>query len=451
MTDRTVITTRGLQLLARLASGAEQLEFTGVKVGTGIVPDGTDPAQLMHLVSYKMDGMIADYGYDQETDDAFVVMQITNAGITSGFVMTEVGLFAMDPDRGEILYAYVDLSEDPNYIMPEENGRAKTVQIKMHVVVGEAADITATINPLSQVTMEVFQRELGKKTDSEGGDISEAVAGFETPGAEIKYPELEPGGSVKGILGGMKRWLETLKKEKVTADGGEAGETTATFEDYTGDTPAPSVETALANIRSKGKTGNILSNIKAALMGLVTLGEMRKHLVNNGLCTEPGKFFLDAAYGKTLMDEITRLNGEARTPTLPTSSFVEGRKKAYIKCNGSDGNVFLPYLSLPVNNGYWQIGSHPVEDWLVFQYITKDGVEKHLIIEPPNERETILGKLAIGNEYLKKVSFLSNSDNSKLMIDFYVSNNYRYRLELDQSGISLLKDQSGSFVIVWRK
>lgn len=310
MTDRTVITTRGLQLLARLASGAEQLEFTGVKVGTGIVPDGTDPAQLMHLVSYKMDGMIADYGYDQETDDAFVVMQITNAGITSGFVMTEVGLFAMDPDRGEILYAYVDLSEDPNYIMPEENGRAKTVQIKMHVVVGEAADITATINPLSQVTMEAFQRELGKKTDSEGGDISDAVAGFETPGAEIKYPELEPGGSVKGILGGIRRWLETLKKEKVTADGGEAGETTATFEDYTGANPAPSVETALAGIRSKGKTGNILSNIKAALMGLVTLGEMRKYLVNNGLCTEPGKFFLDAAYGKTLMDEITRLNGE---------------------------------------------------------------------------------------------------------------------------------------------
>lgn len=317
MTERTVITTRGLQLLARLASGAEQLEFTGVKVGTGVVPDGTDPAQLMHLVSYKMDGMIADYGYDQETDDAFVVMQITNAGITSGFVMTEVGLFAMDPDRKEILYAYVDLSEDPNYIMPEENGRAKTVQIKMHVVVGEAANITATINPLSQVTMEAFQRELGKKTDSEGGDISDAVAGFETPGAEIKYPELEPGGSVKGILGGIRRWLETLKKEKVTADGGEAGETTATFEDYTGDTPAPSVETALANIRSKGKTGNILSNIKAALMGLVTLGEMRKHLVNNGLCTEPGKFFLDAAYGKTLMDEITRLNGEPKIKIIP--------------------------------------------------------------------------------------------------------------------------------------
>lgn len=354
MTERTVITTRGLQLLARLASGAEQLEFTGVKVGTGVVPDGTDPAQLMHLVSYKMDGMIADYGYDQETDDAFVVMQITNAGITSGFVMTEVGLFAMDPDRGEILYAYVDLSEDPNYIMPEENGRAKTVQIKMHVVVGEAANITATINPLSQVTMEAFQRELGKKTDSEGGDISEAVAGFETPGAEIKYPELEHGGSVKGILGGMKRWLETLKKEKVTADGGEAGETMASFEDYTGDTPAPSVETALANIRSKGKTGNILSNIKAALMGLVTLGEMRKYLVNNGLCTEPGKFFLDAAYGKTLMDEITRLNGEAvhnikgycyeNTPDSIKITAPSGYHIYLLSIQGGDGNTYGSFI-----------------------------------------------------------------------------------------------------------
>ena len=73
---------------------------------------------------------------------------------------------------------------------------------------------------------------------------------------------------------------------------------------------------------------------------------------------------------------------------MPVSSFADGRKKAYIKCNGSDGNVFLPYLSLPVNNGYWQIGSHPAEDWLVFQYITKDGVEKRLKINPPDETGT---------------------------------------------------------------
>ena len=45
-------------------------------------------------------------------------------------------------------------------------------------------------------------------------------------------------------------------------------------------------------------------------MGLVTLGEMRGLLVNHGLCTEPGKFFLDAAYGKYLTDQITQLNSD---------------------------------------------------------------------------------------------------------------------------------------------
>ena len=101
-----------------------------------------------------MDGRIAGYGYDDDAKDAYVVMQISNEQIETGFVMTEAGIYAKDPDLGEILYGYLDLSEDPNYIMPAENGRFKTVQIKMHVIVGEVQEISATINPLSQVTRE---------------------------------------------------------------------------------------------------------------------------------------------------------------------------------------------------------------------------------------------------------------------------------------------------------
>lgn len=46
-------------------------------------------------------------------------------------------------------------------------------------------------------------------------------------------------------------------------------------------------------------------------MGLVTLGEIRGLLVNNGLCSEAGKFFLDAAYGKNLQDQLTKLNSDS--------------------------------------------------------------------------------------------------------------------------------------------
>lgn len=90
------------------------------------------------------------------------------------------------------------------------------------------------------------------------------------------------------------------------------------FEDFSADgsTP-PDARTAIAAITSKMSFFTYLSKVKAALMGLVTLGEMRSLLINNGLTTEAGKYFLDAAYGKTLADlvasnasAITQLNSD---------------------------------------------------------------------------------------------------------------------------------------------
>ena len=51
-----------------------------------------------------------------------------------------------------------------------------------------------------------------------------------------------------------------------------------------------------------------MSNVKAALKGLVTLGEMKELLVNNGLCNIPGQYFLDATFGKNLQDQVTNVN-----------------------------------------------------------------------------------------------------------------------------------------------
>ena len=44
--------------------------------------------------------------------------------------------------------------------MPAENGRSKTVQIKLHLIIGEVSGITATINPLAQVTRAEFDRAI---------------------------------------------------------------------------------------------------------------------------------------------------------------------------------------------------------------------------------------------------------------------------------------------------
>ena len=70
------------------------------------------------------------------------------------------------------------------------------------------------------------------------------------------------------------------------------------------------VREAVAKVKSGATLGTLFTNVKAALNGLITLGEMRNYLVNNGTVTETGKYFLDAAYGKTLLDQITALNSK---------------------------------------------------------------------------------------------------------------------------------------------
>ena len=80
---------------------------------------------------------------------------------------------------------------------------------------------------------------------------------------------------------------------------------TPTFEDYTGSTAVPSATDAIDQIKSKGKLGALLANIKAAFKGACLIG----HIVNNCVTDNAG-LPLSAAQGKVLMDKYTQLYSE---------------------------------------------------------------------------------------------------------------------------------------------
>ena len=81
---------------------------------------------------------------------------------------------------------------------------------------------------------------------------------------------------------------------------------TPTFEDYTGSTAVPSATDAINQIKSKGKLGALLANIKAAFKGACLIG----HIVNNCV-TDNAKLPLSAAQGKVLKDLYTQLYSDA--------------------------------------------------------------------------------------------------------------------------------------------
>ena len=242
----TIITKKGMILIAKLLASNQELVFTRAAVGTGSAPHGWDPAGMIGLNQYKMDGKISSC--HSENEEATVVFQISSTDVESGFVITEAGIFAEDPDEGEILYAYLDLSDDPQYVYAKNSVVQKFAEIEFKTVVGAIENITVITSPDALVTKEVFEKEIDA----------------------LNNPE---------------------------------------FEDYSAEgAEAPDARTAIEEIKSKKSIFGIMSNIKAALKGLVTLGEMKELLVNNGLCNIPGQYFLDAAFGKNLQDQVTDVN-----------------------------------------------------------------------------------------------------------------------------------------------
>lgn len=245
----TVITRKGMQLLVKLLATKSVLKFTRVSVGIGTLPDGYDPASLIDLVKYQMDGMISECKADG--DVAKITMQISSIGIDTGFTMTEMGVFAEDPDIGEILYAYLNMKEDPQYIYAEGGEAQKFVEVTLDVAIEASTKVTTYINPQSMITRETFDREIGVLN----GEI-----------VSLKYPKFDDSGEVEGITN-FNTFMDVLK--------------------------------------SKISIFDFLRNLKAGLKFVLHTGQ----LVNNCVTDNPS-LPLAAAQGKVLQDQLTKLNSD---------------------------------------------------------------------------------------------------------------------------------------------
>lgn len=158
--EGTIITKKGMQLISKLLASGQALAFTKVEIGSGHAVSGTDLENLTCLVSYVRDGHIAKCFPSPEKNLASVVCQVSSIGTKSGFVATEAGLYAQDPDVGEILYAYLDMWDDPQYIYEESSAISKFFEITMSVVISKVQNVTAIISPYSMISREEFNELL---------------------------------------------------------------------------------------------------------------------------------------------------------------------------------------------------------------------------------------------------------------------------------------------------
>lgn len=162
----TVLTDNGRALMAKLTQG-NSLNITKAVTGAGFVTPGlltkqtaiADPKQTLtfRTVAYPEVGKCA------------VTASLKNDGLATGYTATQVGIYAMDPDNGEILL-FISQATDAGSgtIVPSvEEMPGYSAEWTFTFQYGQADGVTVTVDPSNTVSreeMENYVRSIGKRT-----------------------------------------------------------------------------------------------------------------------------------------------------------------------------------------------------------------------------------------------------------------------------------------------
>nr|DAP41905.1 MAG TPA: tail-collar fiber protein [Caudoviricetes sp.] len=158
--SNATMTDVGADLQAKVNAGKTKLTFTKIKVGSGV--NATNPLALTDVLSSKWE--TTNFVVKQEGKIVSVDTFITNNGITEAFRMSEIGLFAQDPDKGEVLYAYLTDPEPDR--MPAEGGSVVVSQeLTIGMVFSNTGNVSLTVNMGALVTHEQLTEAVKQHND----------------------------------------------------------------------------------------------------------------------------------------------------------------------------------------------------------------------------------------------------------------------------------------------
>lgn len=212
--SNATMTDVGADLQAKVNAGKTKLTFTKIKVGSGV--NATNPLALTDVISSKWE--TTNFVVKQEGKIVSVDTFITNTGIHEAFRMSEIGLFAQDPDKGEILYAYLTDPEPDR--MPAEGGSVVVSQeLTIGMVFSNTGNVSLTVNMGALVTHEQLTEAVKQHNDDEnahGGLLQNLKSQLATHNTDISsHPAITA--MIAKILGATN-WQEnpvaTLKDIK---------------------------------------------------------------------------------------------------------------------------------------------------------------------------------------------------------------------------------------------
>lgn len=163
--NSAILTKKGLNLQAKVEAGETLLNVTKIQLGSGILDANEDSSNLIALKKSEKDIEISDK-IPQDGGLCTISGVISNQDINIGFYVKEMGLFATDPDEGEILYMYTT-DNKPDYLPAKSTNKVVNASYNIDVAISNSELITAKINQVGLVTVEIMQHNITEHDSSE--------------------------------------------------------------------------------------------------------------------------------------------------------------------------------------------------------------------------------------------------------------------------------------------
>lgn len=180
-----ILTQQGRQLQAKVEAGTK-LVITKLKLGSGVLPEGKQMEELRDLVTPKQNVGIATIEV-QNDGTCKLSATISNTGLAAGYYVRELGVFATDPDKGEILYLVANDSA-PDYLLAEGGATVVSQEFAVYVSASNTDNVVAQIDAGALATMGYVQ--LSIKNHNDDIDAHSAAIGKHNSAASVHTANL---------------------------------------------------------------------------------------------------------------------------------------------------------------------------------------------------------------------------------------------------------------------
>lgn len=148
---KPVLTKQGLKLQAKVDAG-NAMQLTKCRLGSGTIGSGQQLEDLTELVAPVQTLPIASVTYSDDSHACIISAVTDNSTVTTGYYLRELGIYAKDPDDGEILYAVASDSE-PDFIPAKGTSTVISQEIGVALTFANAANVTAAVNTSATATI----------------------------------------------------------------------------------------------------------------------------------------------------------------------------------------------------------------------------------------------------------------------------------------------------------